>query len=217
MNIFSRWVVTDGKNRGLVESFASNLGDRDAGPVSKGRGDDHVRLRYFPKHELSERSEWVARASEDDVWIVGTADLDAFDSFGGRLVGVITPSASLTDHLCKELSLLLDEEGTGCDQVSFPLRPLLAGNEEVGVQPISVRLLSDSVRILVQSGDGSTLRQVVSQLPGDPIGITMRSNASTVTVTTDGTVIFTDASSAEDVIDSIQQISRATIQRMMTR
>jgi hypothetical protein len=44
MNIFSRWILTDGKNRDLVSDFAATLGERDVESGDKRRRDDWLRL-----------------------------------------------------------------------------------------------------------------------------------------------------------------------------
>jgi hypothetical protein len=131
------------------------------------------------------------------------------------LVGVITPSASLTAHLCAELIERLEKEGTTCERAVFSLKSLLASGEQGAVHATSVRLQNKATRVLVQSANEVSLRAAMAEVSGEPVGVTMKSEetgerpGSSFTVTDDGSVIFTDTVTAEDVLDSMQKITVA--------
>jgi hypothetical protein len=208
MFLYSSWVLAPPRSE-VVSAFAAEIGAAGPGPFADDYGAMTVR-------EVDYRdpgsSPWVALPREGTC-LVGFADVEARDAFGSRLVGAVSPSAALTDHLLGDLvSALLDTDGEA-EPVVFALGPLLDLARDDAVHPTSIRLGDDVVRILVQSEDGPALLDAVNGLPGDRIGVTLRVEEGRATVSAEGPVIFTDAVTPLAMLAAIGSIATAARSR----
>lgn len=187
MFLYSSWVLTPPRNE-VVSAFAAEIGAAAPGPFAESDGAMTVREVDFRDPDSSP---WVDLPREGTCQ-VGFADVDARDAFGSRLVGVVSPSAALTDHLLGDLVSVLQGADAEVEPVVFALGPLLDLAGVDAVHPTSIRLGDDGVRILVQS-DGPALLDAVAGLPGDRVGVTLRVADGRATVSAEGPVLFTDA------------------------
>ncbi|MFQ4150329.1 hypothetical protein AAGW05_16855 [Arthrobacter sp. LAPM80] len=207
MYVYSRWLLTDGnrKTESVIAAFAAGVGGEVGGSepeVVEGEGGSLIRriIEYDDLHS----SEWDATPTTRGRWIIGVGNIAAKDGLGSRLVGILTPSASLTEHLAADLADCLEEEH---EPVVFSLNAFLQSTEEVGsAHASSVRLVEDSTRVLVQSNDHEALRAMVNDLRGNPVGVTIRGEEGKVTITDGGSVIFSDSTSATTVLGLMNAI-----------
>lgn len=207
MYVYSKWLLTDG-SRESVSAFAEILGQSvgEAGPSEVEDGNGTI-FRRVVEYEDAHSSEWDAAPKSPGRWIVGVANVDARDSFNSRLVGVLTPSASLTEHLAADLADHLKAERAGHEPVVFMLSSLLGlTHGKDAAHASSVRLVDDNTRVLVQSSDQEALRAALAGLDGTPVGVTMKTGEGQVTITDQGSVIFSDSTSATDVLGLMNTI-----------
>ena len=216
MYTYSSWLLTSAPSK-YVTAFAEGVGNEGRAPIDVQ--ESHL-IRRVMEHDDQQDSVWDASRTHGG-WVIGVADLDVRenrDGLGPRLVGVITPSASLTEHLANALADFLQSEAAEHERVIFSLRALLQlSGDQDDAHLFSVRLLEDLTRILVQSNDESALRETLAGLPGDPIGLTMRTDEGQVTVTAQGPVIFTDSTSPAGVLGSMRRIAHAVSANLPAR
>lgn len=210
MYLYSKWLITDLGPEGSA-TFAKMWGKDIDDSMSRNvtQGDGSV-TRRMVEYTTSSDSEWNATPNSVGQWIVGVANMPAQDAVGSRLVGIITPSASLTDHLAGDLSDQIKSMRLSCEPVRFLLSTLLDLREETsGAQVSSVRLNSDEARVLVQSNNQQTLRDIISGIQGDTEGITMRTEDGKVTVNDQGTAVFSESTSAAQILELMNTIVEA--------
>jgi hypothetical protein len=210
MYAYSSWVLTNA-SPASVTAFADGIGDPGRAEVLVQ--DDRLIQRAIQYDDVQD-SPWDVSNTHGQ-WVIGVVDLGNRDEFGSRLVGVITPSAPMTEHLSADLADHLQADMAEHETVVFSLRALLRRtSQQEDTHPSSVRLLDGSTRILIQSNDESTLLETLAGLPGDPVGVTMKTDEGNVTVTAQGPVIFTDSMSPAGVLDSMRLIAQAAIVNM---
>lgn len=207
MFLHSSWILSPRRSQAVVSAFASEIGAPGPGPFTNSGGQMTVREVAYRDPESSP---WV-ELSRDGTCRVGFADVDAHDAYGSRLVGVVSPSAALTDHLLGDLVAALREGSAEADPVVFALGPLLDLAREDAVHPVSIRLADEEgLRILVQS-DGPALLDTINGLPGDRVAVTLRVEDGRVTVSTEGPVIFTDGVGPLTMLTAIDSIATAAL------
>lgn len=210
MYVYSKWLLTEGNQR-TDESFAmftNGVGgdvDDDEPELAERRGG--FLIRRMIEHNQNPASKWDESTTTQGRWIVGIGNVDARDGLGSRLVGVLTPSASLTEHLTADFVDLLDAERAEHSPVVFSLRAFIELRESRRhTQVYSVRLVEGITRILVQSNDPDALRDKVSYLRGQPVGVTVRAERGNFTITDDGYVVFSDTMSADSVLGLMNSV-----------
>ncbi|MGX5716810.1 hypothetical protein [Arthrobacter sp. MAHUQ-56] len=196
MHIYSKWIVTTG-NPDYLEVFAEGVGEVGVDKVNLGDG--RVILREM-RYEDPRESSW-AESVTSGRWSIGLVDVELHDGMDSRLVGVVTPSASLTAHLFADLADMFKAE----EPAVFSLRRVLESGQ---LHPFSVRLTDDTTRVLVQSRDTKALLETVSALPGEPMGVTVTINQSQISISNQGEVIFADSTSPTIVAASIRLIAQ---------
>jgi len=208
MFLYSSWVLTLPRNE-MVSAFAAEIGA--AGPGSLADPDGAMTVRELDYRD-PDSSPWVDLPREGTCR-VGFVDVDARDAFGSRLVGVVSPSAALTDHLLGDLVAVLQDADAEAEPVVFALGPLLELARADAVHPTSIRLGDAGIRFLVQS-DGPALLEAAAGLPGDRVGVTLRVDDGRATVSAEGPVIFTDAVRPVTILATIGSIATSARSRL---
>jgi hypothetical protein len=200
MYVYSKWILTHGSRR-YLEAFAESVGNEGSDRVDLD--DARVIIRWM-KYEDPQESRW-AESVTSGVWNIGIVDFELHDGLGSQLVGVVTPSVSLTEHLSADLADTLRAEEADQEPVIFSFRRMLESSK---LHPFSVRLTDDSTRILVQSADTKALLETVAALPGDPAGVTLSIDEGQVSVSDQGAVVFADSTSPTGVLNSMRLIAQ---------
>jgi hypothetical protein len=210
MYIYSKWLMADVEPESIA-SFAKMWGVDvdDSTPQTVERGDGSL-IRRLVEYTESSESEWDATPDFVGRWIVGLANIPAQDALGSRLLGVITPSAALSEHIAAELLDHVKSLRATCEPVTFLLKTLLGlTNDPNGAQVSSVRVNDDVTRVLVQSSDQKALRDTVGGLLGNTEGVTMRTDEGKVTITDQGAAVFSDSTSAIQILGLMEKIIEA--------
>ncbi len=213
MYIYSQWILTDAKAQDLTE-FISQVGNGALEPVENENGS--IFTYNFPYENLND-SYWDLSKTRGS-WTIGMALLPPVDEANRRLVGLISPSASLTHHLASLLRKQLIAERSQYDTARFALGSLLSvqDSDNDSAWPTSVRVSDDSTRILVQSNKGENLREALTGLAGRSVGVTMRSKDGQATVTDEeGTVTFSAVTAPDEVLKLMQVIQHSMPVRMI--
>ncbi|WP_427889189.1 hypothetical protein ACQHIV_38105 [Kribbella sp. GL6] len=203
MYVHSAWLRTSASVDQL-NAFSSRLGDEVGKPdLTHGRG---LWARGFADKQ---ESGWES-SSRTGTWRVGIAVLPGVDSSPDRLVGIVATGPALLAGLVSDLERSFDIEGISSERVQFPLRPLLGGAaRDVGVVPRSIRLRSERLRTLIQSDDEAALREQAAAVEGDVVGVTVEAGHQRVTVLDDGSVVFAESASLDDVLVAMRSIQLA--------
>lgn len=207
MYVYSRWLLTDGERQNIAlfaDAMGAVIDDSEPQVVEVESGTLTRRVvEFVDPHD----SKWDATPESTVQWIIGLADIRASHMSGSRLVGVITPSASLTEHLAADLHDYLRSMRAMRDPVTFTLNTLLSFTpQNEAIQTTSVRIEDDNARLLVQSNDHEVLRDMVGGFRGKAVGVTIRTDEGKVTVTNEGAVVFSDSTSPTAVLGLMQTI-----------
>jgi hypothetical protein len=200
--VYSIWVVTNATSA-WIANFSKLVGSSAA--TSEFQVEDGRVLSRAYEFSDEDRSLWV-QSETQGTWTVAIAELVISDEVNPRLVGLLSPSAALTESLVSDFEELLENEGIRHDRAIFSLRAVLTGSSEAGLPPRSVRLQNDQTRILVQSEHEGALLENLGGLAGDVVGVTLRTKDATVTLQQDGLVIFADSTSLDTALRSIRLI-----------
>ena len=210
MYVHSAWLQTSA-SLDRLNTFTDELGEpvpQGGTDIREGPGVLFRAVEFADQHETGWESSTTTGA-----WRVAVAVLPSVDSEadGERMVGLLASAPALLAGLMSDLEESLGTDGAAAERVQFPLRPLLsAAATEAGVVPRSVRLRSDRTRTLVQSDDEQALRDQAAAVEGDVVGVTVEAAQQRVTVLEDGSVIFSDSASSDDVLAAMRSIQLAT-------